>query len=199
MAYDPLAESRALIDSGNEGLRPVSRLSRRRRFVPMAVDVADDFAATMFLRRSVGRAEVEVWQLALRGNEWCLLGGGGGSEGSDENLLADRPALIPPAMHNPRVALPDLDPSTVVGGYNSGGALDARGRRGLFPWSGRWINYRVVFASERACSVRFDGRTISIPWHGRTLLAWAGRTAAPKISAYDEFGQILGTSRIVSR
>lgn len=194
MAYDRLAESLALIEGGNEGLRPVFRLSRRRRFVPMAVDVADDFAATMFLRRSVAHAEVEVWQFARRQDEWCLLGGSGRSADPDEDLLADRPALIPPTMHNPWVTLPDLDPSIVVGGDHSGGTLDS----GLFPWRERWISHMVIFASQRVSSVRFDGRTISVPWHGRTLLTWVGHKT-PKISAYDSAGERLGTSRIVSR
>jgi hypothetical protein len=44
VAYDPLLESARLIDSGLPAM-PL-RISRRRRFIPLAVDVDDDVAAT---------------------------------------------------------------------------------------------------------------------------------------------------------
>jgi hypothetical protein len=75
VAYDVLAESVALIDAG--GVEPVLRLTRRRRFGAMAVDVAGDVAVTMFARRGVGCIWKEIHVLALRDGEWKWLGGGG--------------------------------------------------------------------------------------------------------------------------
>ena len=60
----------------------------------MGVDVAGDLAVTMFARRGVGCVWNEIHVLAFRGGEWRLLGGGG-STGGDEDLLADRPAVLP--------------------------------------------------------------------------------------------------------
>ena len=64
MSYDALAESIILV--GTRQPRPVTRLSRRPRFAAMAVDVAGDIAATMFLRRSVGCDVLETWVLTQR-------------------------------------------------------------------------------------------------------------------------------------
>ncbi len=91
MAYDALAESVALIQSPN--LKPVTRLSRRRRFAAMAVDVAGDIALTMFARRGAGCVSEEIHVLALRHGRWYMLGGGGGN--GDDDLLANRPRVLP--------------------------------------------------------------------------------------------------------
>jgi len=85
VAYDALAESVALIESRR--LEPVRRLSRRRRFAAMAVDVVGDVAASMFARRGVGCIWQETHVLALRDGQWALLGGGGGT--GNEDLLTD--------------------------------------------------------------------------------------------------------------
>src|SRR3954453_930012 len=70
MVYDALAESVALIET--RALHPILRLSRRRRFVPMAMDVAGDIAATMFLRRGAGCVHEEVWHCRCEtGNGAC--------------------------------------------------------------------------------------------------------------------------------
>ena len=197
MAYDPLVESIALIEGGNEALQLLPTLSNGRRFVPMAVDVADDFAATMFLRRSVGYVEQEVWQLALRHGTWQMLGGDAGPVSYTEDPLAERPGIIPLAVQEPERTLPGIDPLVMIGGDTGGGVLDTMGTKNLFPWSGRWISYAVLNVSAQVCSVRLDARNITVPWHGRTLLTWAGRTPV-RVSAYDKSGQNLGTARIPS-
>ncbi len=81
MGYDALTESLRLIESRE--LAPVTRLSRRRRHVSMAVDVAGDIAVTMFLRRSVGCNVQEIHVLAHHSGKWFMLGGGGGSAAVD--------------------------------------------------------------------------------------------------------------------
>lgn len=91
MAYDAFAESVRLIESRH--VVPVLRLSRRRRFAPMALDVADDVAVTMFARRGVGCLWAETHALSKRDGRWHLLGGGGGTAADD--LLARRPARLP--------------------------------------------------------------------------------------------------------
>lgn len=92
MAYDVLAESVALIEGRR--VEPVRRLTRRRRFAAMAVDVSGDVAATMFARRGVGCVCQEIHVLRRRNGEWEWLGGGGGTGGHDD-FLADRPMVLP--------------------------------------------------------------------------------------------------------
>ncbi len=192
MSYDALAESVALIES--KALRAVPRLSRRRRFVPLAVDVAGDIAATMFLRRGAGCVHQEVWQLVLRGQQWHLLGGGGTSD-DDENLLADRPDVITDAMRGPWDTLLGIDPQVLTGGAGAGGVHDSMGRKGLLPWGGRWLSHTTLFASAQVWSIRVDDREITVPWHGRTLVTWVGHKP-PQVSAYAANGQHLGTARL---
>ena len=65
--YDASAESLRLIESRQ--VEPVLRLSRRRRSAPMAVDVADDVAVTMFARRGVGCVWCDT-EYSFHGGEW---------------------------------------------------------------------------------------------------------------------------------
>ncbi|MCE5290844.1 MAG: hypothetical protein LLG14_16620 [Nocardiaceae bacterium] len=193
MAYDALVESITLIESRT--LAPVPRLSRRRRFVAMAVDVAGDTAATMFLRRGVGCVHEEIHVLALRDGQWRMLGGGGGSHGYDEDLLTDRPRLIPEVLQNLGHILSGIDPQVMVARSGPGGILDSRGRHSLWPWHGRWISYSIMQASAQVESVHVGDREIAVPWHGQFLTVWAGRRP-PKLTAYDGNGNHLGTARI---
>ena len=101
-------------------LEPVRRLSRRRRFAAMAVDVAGDMAVSMFARRGVGCISQETHVLALRDGQWALLGGGGAS--SDVDLLADRPAMLPDYLRLGRDAVTGADPRVIVVN-GSGGVL----------------------------------------------------------------------------
>src|SRR3954470_3393596 len=87
MSYDALAESLRLLD-GNPPSQ-VARLSRRVRFVPLAVDRDGDVAATTFLRRGVsGVALLDTHVLERTADRWRLLGGGGGP---GDHALQPRP------------------------------------------------------------------------------------------------------------
>src|SRR3954451_15064569 len=79
VAYEVKAESRRLIADGLPD-RPV-QLSRRRRFAPVAVDVDDDVACTLFVRRGVGCFWDETHLLVRDDNGWSYQGSGGGSSG----------------------------------------------------------------------------------------------------------------------
>ena len=104
-----VAESVRLIEFGVRA-DPV-RLSRRRRFAAVAVDVVDDVAVTLFVRRGAGMFHQEAHVLARTDGRWVYLGGGGA--GTDDDGLGDRPG------------------SAELGGLLavSGGGWCARGRR----------------------------------------------------------------------
>ncbi len=133
----------------------------------MAVDVSDDIAVTMFARRSVGGDVEEIYVLVRRGNEWTMLGGGGGP--LDDDALDHRPAVLPPR----RSAHPGTD-VRVVTTEGAGGVLDGGVSR-LCPGRGRWINYCVVRVNAEAGHLVVDDRHIAVPWHGRCVVGWAGR------------------------
>jgi hypothetical protein len=77
VTYDPLAESRRLIKSG---LPPTAEpLTRRRRFVALAVDVDGDAAATVFARRGAGTDWLEEHLLYCHDGAWAVHGGGASS------------------------------------------------------------------------------------------------------------------------
>jgi hypothetical protein len=187
MAYDVLAESIALIESPN--LRPVTRLSRRRRFAAMAVDVAGDIALTMFARRGAGCVWEEIHVLALRHGRWHLLGGGGGT--GDDDLLANRPRVLSANQWASPNILAGIDPQEMVASGAAGGVLDNGGQTSLWPGRGRWISHGVLLASARVVSVRVDDRELGVPWHGRVPMVWVGREA-PLLAAYDDQEHCLG-------
>jgi hypothetical protein len=114
----------------------------------MAVDVAGDVAASMFARRGVGRLWKEIYVLALRGGEWTWLGGGA-SDG-DQDLLADRPAVLPGSRSPGSAAGADPRIMSLSG---RGGVLDDGGTD---PWSPgtRWISYADLRVKRRCHSCR---------------------------------------------
>ncbi len=193
MSYDALAESIILIRTRQPPR--VLHLSRRRRFAAMAVDVAGDAATTMFLRRSAGCDIQESWVLASRHDEWRLLGGGGGTVDHNAGLLADRPETIRDDMIRPWSTLPGVDPRLVTVGSGAGGVHYMRGGRDLFPRSGRWISYATLFASAQVGAIQVADRTVAVPWHGHTQIAWIGRRP-PRIGILGRAGQLLATTRI---
>ena len=186
VAYDALAESVALIESRH--VEPVRRLSRRRRFAAMAVDVDGDVAASMFARRGVGCICQETHVLAVRDGQWARLGGGGAS--SDQDLLADRPAVLPSYLMVGRDRVTSADPQIIaVGG--SGGVLDGGDQTDRRPDSGRWISYADVRVNAQVTSVQVSGRRLSVPWHGHVLVVWSEREP-PRVVAYGDAGRALG-------
>ena len=189
MAYDAFAESVRLIESGHA--QPVFRLSRRRRFAPMAVDVAGDKAVTLFARRGVGCVLSEAWVLAKRGTSWNMLGGGGGT--AEDDFLAPRPARLTQYEGLPRVAATGIDPGLIVVA-GSGGVHDGQGGPDRWPWSGRWIRYVELRASSEVETVTIDDRTVFVPWHGRVVLV-SSKRRSPRVLVNGRAGSSLGEMR----
>ena len=168
--YGRLAESLRLLEHGAPAVE--ARLSRRVRFVPLAVDRVGDVAATMFLRRSVnGVAELDVHSLERVGGEWRLLGGSGGP---------GRVAV------EPRLSLAELSvPAVSAGGGGTARSGPLGWDRSRWVW---WIELRA--AREVASLVVDDTRRIVVPPHGMALVVWTDRL--PAVEAYDAAGLSLG-------
>jgi hypothetical protein len=185
VAYDVLRESVALIQAA--GAEPVRRLSRRRRFAAMAVDVSGDMAVTLFARRGVGNIQQDTHVLVLRDGVWTLLGGGGGS--ADERLLADRPATLPPHISLLGPDVPASSDPRVITASGAGGTRDTRGQ---FEPSdgGRWISYCVIRVNAEVAVVEAFNRSLSVPWHGHVVLVWCG-DHPKRVVAYSASGASL--------
>ena len=188
MAYNALAESIALIESRQ--VQRVERLSRRRRFAAMSVDVAEDLAVTSFARRGVGCTWHDTHVLARRQGQWVLLGGSGGTGDGDRELLADRPQML--REWSPAVDAPGLVPacgrSLLVSGSAGGVRESGDSGTGRWPWSGRWVSHTAVRASAAVESLVVAGRMLPVPWHGRVVVVWTGRRG-PRVVAHDGSGQ----------
>jgi hypothetical protein len=190
VAYDVLRESVALIEAGRA--EPVHRLSRRRRFAAMAVDMSGDMAVTMFARRGVGNIQQDTHVLVLRDGVWTLLGGGGGS--ADERLLADRPATLPSHISLLGRDFPaSSDPRVIV----TSGAGGTRDTRGQFEPSdgGRWISYFVIRVNAEVALVEAFHRSLSVPWHGHVVLVWCG-DQPKRVAARNASGASLAELRV---
>ncbi|SEK65223.1 hypothetical protein SAMN04515665_10424 [Blastococcus sp. DSM 46786] len=175
MAYDALAESIALIERGVPEAPP--RLSRRRRFAALAVDVDGDVACTLFARRSVGYVAEETWVLVRRGQEWVLLGGGG--SGFEDDDLADRPDAAA------------LSGQLLLTG--SGSVLRNGGRS--LPWGARYVSYARVRASREVDRLVVGARRLAVPRHGHLVVVWAGRRP-PTAEALARDGRRLESRRL---
>ena len=172
MAYDRTAESIALIEHGLPA--PPPRLSRRRRWAALAVDVDDDVACTLFTVRGPGHVRHETHLLARADGVWTVLGGGGG--GGDDGDLADRPTTA-------RLGAP-----TVVQGRGS--VLRNAGR--LMPWGARYVHDAELLVSSDVHSVVVAGaRVLPVPRHGHLVVVWSGRRP-PGVVARDAAGRPLG-------
>lgn len=154
MAYDAFTESVRLIEHGRQD--DPSRLSRRRRFAALAVDVDGDVAAALFVRRGAGVFWQEVHVLAHEHGCWRLLGGGGGSD--DDDGLDDRP---------PAAELLDL-----LVAHGAGSVLR---ESGLLPWSSRYVHHAVLRAAREVHTVVVAGRTLAVPRHGWLVVVWGSR------------------------
>lgn len=156
MAYDALVESLKLLTDGPP-LSP-GKLTRRRRYVPMAVDRDNDVAVTLFARRGVsGQPLDEAWALELRDGEWKVLGGGGGT--APDDLLAERP------------------PAARLGGLfqAQGGGSSLRNAERLVPWGARYISHAHLRVSAEVDHVLVGRRRIGVASHGHVVVVWASR------------------------
>jgi hypothetical protein len=164
VAYDVLAESRRLIADGLPG-GPV-RLSRRRRFAPVAVDVDGAVAGTRFVRRGAGCFWDETHLLVRDDDDWRVLGGGGA--GSGEPWSTD-------AFERAREELPH--------GH-------VRVTNGPSVWQGpRWLRAAHLLVGHGVAVVLVDDRRmLTVPGHGRLLVVWAS-ASPPRVSARDAAGR----------
>lgn len=168
MTYDRLAESIRLIDGGP--LAGAEALTRRRRFLPVAVDVDGDIAVTVFLRRAHGGAEWEQHVLIACESRWSLLGGGGSG-------------------------LEELDVLTHPVPVAAGHFLQEDGSGGVATDSG-WIQYALLFSGPKVNLVLVDRRReIRPPQHGRMAIVWRGHQRV-SVTALDHRGQELETLRL---
>jgi len=171
VSYDAWGESLRLLDGAPPSQS--ARLSRRVRFLPLAVDRDRDVAVTMFLRRGVSGVPVmEVHTLELADGGWRLLGGGGGP--GDE---ATEP--------RPRLA----DGGALAVSHGGGGT--ARTRHG---WLGLrrdgWISYTELRLAEEVAALRVADRLLPVARHGSAVVVWTRRP--PRASALDASGTVLG-------
>lgn len=155
MAYDAVAESIKLIES--RSIEGPTRLSRRRRFVPLAVDVEDDVAVTAFMRRSVGCHELDLHFLQRRYGQWHLLGGGGGSDDLDELARTW-----------------SKDQRGHFGEVNGGGWIDLNADRRM-PWGQRPAQSAWLDLASEVAAVELNGRTLAVPWHHHVAVLWRGQ------------------------
>ena len=168
MSYDAVAESARLL----EGFPPsdVARLSRRVRFVPLAVDRDGDVAATLFLRRGVsGVPLLDTHVLERTAGSWRLLGGGG----PGDHTSACRPGLV------------EIGVAQCAGGV-------ARSGTSLLPWRRRdsWISFAEVRAAREIAALRVGSRLLPVAAHGCAIVVWTGRP--PRITALDAGGTVVG-------
>jgi hypothetical protein len=154
----------------------------------MAVDVDGDVAASMFARRGVCCIWQETHVLAHRDGQWARLGGGGAS--SEEDLLADRPAVLPDYLRLGRKAVTGAG-AQVIAVSGSGGVFDDGDETRRRPGSGRWISYADVRDSAQVTSVRVAERRLRVPWRGHVLLVWSEREP-PWVVAPDDAGRAVG-------
>lgn len=183
MVYDALTESLQLIETGR--LVPRTSLSRRCRHLAMAVDVAGDYAVTMFARRSVGRTVTDSWLLARRDGSWSLLWGS--TEDADANSLQHRPARLDTGLP------PGLRFSPHVATSTTGGVKDSRAKSVLRP-RGRWVYSSSVQVSADVASVSIGSREVMVPWHGKVAVVWTGRRRRIEVRAED--GTLLDQDRL---
>lgn len=175
--YDRLAESLRLL----EGAPPASeaRLSRRVRWLPLAVDREGDVAATMFLRRGVsGIAEIDVHSLELHDGRWRMLGGSGGPGAA---ALEPRPD---------QASLQALAVSRGGGGTARSGSLG---------WDrSRWVWWAELRVAREAAALLVNGeRRIPVAAHGMALVVWTDQR--PEIAALDAAGVVLGSVTLPER
>ena len=161
MPYDALAESVRLIENGVPGC-VASRVSRRIRHIPLAVDMDGRIAAAMFLRRGQGQVWCENHVLVRRHGSWRVEGGGGATGG--EYAARDAPS------HE------DLGGYLDVGG---GGAVHLDSTDPALP---RIVRYAALRAARDVRTVHIAGREVLVPRNGWLIAVWPDRRT-PRLTA----------------
>ena len=171
VAYDERAESLRLI--AGAPVAGAQRLTRRHRFLPVAVDVADDIAATVFLRRAHGSAEWQFHLLTRTSQGWQLIGGGGWGF-DDLDVLTHA------------IGAEELGGPAQAGGAGS----VAVGRVSRPPSGARWLYYALITTTVEVRSVTVANRSIDRPAHGYIVVVWKDdpQTTAAIVG---EDGQVL--------
>lgn len=172
MSYDATEESIRLIENGLPEVR--DRLSRRRRFAPLAVDVDGDIAVTMFVRRGVGgESWRDDWALCRSEHGWRLLGGGSGN--GMGNPLRDRAAA-------------QLDGLWL---WMGSGATNRDAGRLLPIPAPRFIRHTALRVAAQVHALEVAGRRrIAVPRHGTVCLVW-GTRRPPALTLLDAKGDEL--------
>lgn len=154
------------------------RLSRRRRFIPLAVDRDGDVAATMFLRRGVSGApmlDVHLWERHADG--WHYLGGGGGSASDIGTARPDAAAWGAP-------------------GWSPGfGGARGRPRPAGEAW---WVGYAQIRLAREVTSLQVGTRQLPVAAHGIAVVVWRDEPPA-SVEAVDAGSHGLGQTRFLSQ
>jgi hypothetical protein len=172
VAYDVLAESVRLIEDGVPA-SVASRVSRRIRHIPLAVDVDGPIAAALFLRRGQGQVSYENHVLIRRHGSWRVLGGGGAT--ADENAAQDAPG------HEDLGGYLDIGGSGLVHVDSADPALP------------RVVRYADLRAAREVRTVRVAERETLVPRHGWLVAVWPDRRT-PRLTALDEAGVVLAAA-----
>ena len=174
MAYDALAESVRLIENGVPAW-VASRVSRRIRHIPLAVDVDGPIAAAMFLRRGQGQVWYENHVLVRRRGSWRVEGGGGGTGGED--------------------AARDAPGHEDLGGYLDVGGSGAVHLGSADPALPRIVRYAALRAAREVRTVLIAEREVLVPRHGWLIAVWPDRRT-PHLTALDEAGAVLAATDV---
>ena len=171
MSYDALTESLRLLDGAPPA--QIARLSRRVRFLALAVDRDGDVAATIFLRRGVsGEALLDTHVLERTADRWRLLGGGGGP---GDHALGARPGSV----------------EIGIAVCHGAGGVARSGNR-LLPWRRRdgWTSFAEIRAAREVAVLRVGERIVPVAAHGCAVVVWTRRP--PRVQALDADGAVLG-------
>lgn len=172
MAYDEVAESIALIKAGRCDVAVPP--SRRRRWVPLGMDVQGPLAATCFVRRGIdGQPATDLWVLTRARGGWELIGGS--LTNQDWTFLQARPHAL----------------STGVLEVLQVGRHRHAPRR--TPFTSRHGGAALLQTTTAVAVVTVGAHRYEVPEHGCVVVAWRGDS--PRITALSEHGEALQTIR----
>jgi len=154
VTYDPLAEAVRLIRARSPDR--IDGLSRRRRFVPVAVDVNGMlpprwFCVGVFVRRG------QMNTCSTVANDgWVPLGGGSGGDASD--LMGPRPS------------------EDDIGGFarRLGGGGSTRDVTGVLAGEQAWVGSTSLWLARGVAAALIGDRAVRVPNHGITIVVWEG-------------------------